>query len=357
MTGVTDLTQALAINRTTAEWSLGRDGRLRVFKANEARRTDLGLLIEAAGINRLADESAIVTGVAAERAASVDAPSPNTRVLRLAPRATAAWTLLPRAHDGEGAAQHGYATFSIWVRLDTGAGGKLEVRAGDVFALVDLATGTAEPSSEDCWTGIASSGEWRRVWLTWRTGHDVRMTVTVRGAPSPPSDVLLAEPVYEDCGSATTFTQARRGHEEILCAGPLAAALRADEFTLAIETRNLTTAPVSLPLLWAGADSWLSRTANGGLGSAIGPGAATAPIPLDAWARKQRSVLSVSRRHDTIVVALRGARPVKFRGSVPRSDVPLRLGGGAGAALNGFVSRISVLDTALGLEAAREFAE
>ena len=361
MLGVEDLSDALTTRRDDIASAIGRNGLLRVFKADEPRRTDLGLLIEAAGRNQIADVGTIVTGLALAQQSLVAAPASNGSVLRLvAPDYTAKWRPVSLANDGwiSGPEQR-YATFSIFVRLDPLDGGELELRAGDVSAMVDLTSGIAKPAAGECWAGIAPSGEWRRTWLTWRSGSRRGLPVTIRGTSIAPKGILLAEPTYEECSGPTTFTLASRSHEEITCQGPLAAALRGEEFTIAIETRGITEVPVALPLLSIGKHTLLGRRADGGLESAIGGSAVTAPVPLSSWKHRQRSVLSISRSHSTAIIAGRGSTAVMFSGSPPSINGLFRLGGGGadGTSLNGIVVRITVLRTALGLEAARDLAE
>jgi hypothetical protein len=209
--------------------------------------------------------------------------------------------------------------------------------------VLDLETCAVGSVAGACWPSLTKSGEWRRFGHTWRPLARAPMTVNIHYEGTDAA--ALTRPVLEAAAAPTTYGAALRAHDALAIVGPLAAELQRESFTLVIETRGLTAAPVALPFLSAGDNLLLGRSSNGGLRCGFAS-AETASVPYAAWSGRRRSLLSISRENQRGVIATGGSAAVAFQLGKNPFQSPFSLGAHASSFLNGFVTRLAVFPAA-----------
>ena len=147
--GADGLTGFLAVDRPSPASAPYRSGRTSLFKSNEARRTDLGLLIERSGtdlVSSMLSDPQSVPFLAWQELPSSQQPSPSgdQDARRLATSGGRISLMLEVDEPG-------VYTFAIYVKVETSTGPSVAISAGSAEGGFDLATCTAE-----VWSGEAA---------------------------------------------------------------------------------------------------------------------------------------------------------------------------------------------------------
>ncbi len=132
----------------------------------------------------------------------------------------------------------------------------------------------------------------------------------------------------------------------LLADGPLAKLFDSAEFTLLVELRDTELKGADRDILTSGKTRLLYLSARGELGTDLGGGLATAPLPPDAWKGKRRCALAVHSATGEMIIGVTGAPPVSghdvgpFFPTKPAPDAPLRIEIGGGPQTGGYICRL-----------------
>jgi endoglucanase len=362
--GVATLADALTVRRDAAGHALERSGNLASFDANEPRRTDLGLAIEAATRNALLGVEPVggragepSRSAVARKSGSSPAPLQQGSYLLGSPGAVARWQ--PRGEqaaalrrDAAGSA----IAFGVHVLSDPLLPVSLTLRIGNSEAEIELAKRTAAMKMGHGAVSISGSGRWRRVSLA-LPGEAVPAdaAVLLRRSAAPSAEVAIAAPMLGAATVSGMWVQSTRARDDVLLGRPIVDLLNQQAFTLMIETRSLCSLPVDLPLLAASAGVLLQRRSDGALASPSLGNAATQSIGAHSWEQRRRSVVALDRRTGRSTLATTGQPPVTTTAAWPVADQgDLMVGGQHSAAvrLDGLVTRLAILPRALDAAAA-----
>ena len=347
--GVSHVAEAIVVSRDAPAMAPGRDGRLLLFAAGEARLTDLGLTIEAEGVDLLAAASVGSGGAALHRLAPAGIPGPDGAhsARRLA---IGADTVTLEA----GLAEPGWHTFAVYVHADPLAPSMLRIGVGDAEAELDLAACEVSFVSRRAVGAIAPGGDWRRISLSFAAAAagtaSVRLMARARAGPLPrpaAAGVDIAMPTLELGAGATHYLTSRRPADVALLATPIARRLAAGSATLLIETRGLSAAPVSLPVLSCGAVLILGRSARGGLESHLAEPVEGGEGTLESWQGKRRWAVAIDPTSGEVHLAASSLAPTTVALADRRLDGAWMLGGLGSRRLNGCLTRLAVIDEAL----------
>ena len=353
--GVSHVAEAIVVSRDAPAMAPGRDGRLRLFAVGEARVTDLGLTIEGEGVDLLSRAGAGSGGAALHRLAPAGVPGPDGAhsARRLV---IGAGALVLEAE----LAEPGWHTFAVHVHADPLAPSMLRIGVGDAEAELDLGACEASFVSGGAVAAITPGGDWRRISLSFPAAAgtaSVRLLARVRAGrlPRPAAvGVDIALPTLERGAGATHYLTSRRPADVALLATPIARRLAAGPVTLLIETRGLSTAPVSLPVLSCGAVLILGRSARGGLESHLGQPVEGGEGALEGWQGKRRWAVAIDPTSGEVHLAASSLAPTTVALADRRLDGAWMLGGLGSRRMNGCLTRLAVIDEALAPQALSE---
>lgn len=339
--GIDALAAAIAVERASAAGAPRRSGHVDLFIRDEPRLTDLGLLIERPGHERLGVRLAETAWASLKPARRPDpAGAGDMRLLDPA---------VP-VRLGLAVEQPGWHSVGLWTRADPRHAARLKLSLAGATATFNLAAGSIEEGAE--LADMSRAGDLRHLQLSWRAAEaglaelDIRCERTAAAVPTAPL-IEISAPTFEAGPSATHHIAPERAGDVVTLVGAAARLVAADRVTVLIETRRLAPAPVRRPLLASSTTVLLGVEGDGALSTALGGPHHGAGGGAAAQSLKRRYALALDRRAGRALLAATGAETLTVSFDVAAAAGPWRIGGFGDDALDGHITRIAIFAEAL----------
>lgn len=340
--GIDTLAAAFAVERPGAAGAPRRGGRVELFARDTPRLTDLGLLIERRGHERL------VAGLAATawgKLARATRPAQTSfNDMRLLERATPARFALA-------VEQPGWHSVGLWTRADPRHAARLTLSVAGSTATFDLAAGSI--AEGPAMAAMSGAGDLRHLSLSWLATEagvaalDIRSEQTDAAALPAGSPIEISAPTFEAGPSATHHIAPERAADVVMLVRAAARLAAADRVTVLIETRRLGPAPVRRPLLASSSPLLPAVGGGGALATALGGGLSGTGDAAAARMAKRRYAIALDRSVGRALLAATGAETLTVAFDAAESNGPWRIGGFGDEALDGYITRVALFAEAL----------